>query len=88
MHYESFAGSNVLAEMTVRLADFSLGDMAKKYRIAHFARAQKSRKPLANGNGPNNRFVLHHMQSKLELTVLILSGKENQTSLVFVYRQF
>ena len=60
--WQGFA-SIQLAEMTVRLADFSLGDMAKKYRIAHFARAQKSRKPLANGNGPNNRFVLHHAVS-------------------------
>ena len=38
-----------------------LGGHGEKIQNCPFR--QKSRKPLANGNGPNNRFVLHHAVS-------------------------
>ena len=65
--WQGFA-SIQLAEMTVRLADFSLGDMAKKYRIAHFARSHANLWRMAMDRIIALFFI---MKSALELTQLL-----------------
>jgi hypothetical protein len=59
--FQAAAASSELSWDDCQTCRLLLGGHGEKIQNCPFR--QKSRKPLANGNGPNNRFVLHHAVS-------------------------